>query len=162
MIAVRAGQYSIVLESAKNDAGSDTKFISKAADCSAASAIQPPELSVFGLWNQPFPCKRISLKFLLVLGSILCFNDNSPFAMKQNVRSFVEEGEPQMIIGLVTEAQLNQRNRLRQPSGRSPSASFWQLWYKNKLNARLAAFRHNDGPKIVGQVPCQSTDACQH
>src|SRR6266852_6034747 len=98
MIAVRAGQYSIVLESANDDAGSDTKFISKATDRSAASTIQPSELSVFGLWHQPFPCKRICLKFLFVLASILGFNDDRALPVQQNVRSFVEEREPQVIV----------------------------------------------------------------
>src|SRR6266853_1501601 len=144
MMAVRASQYSVMLESANNDAGSDPKFICKATDRSAAPAIQPPELSVFSLWNQPFLCKRIRLKFLFVLGSILGFNDNSPFPVKQNVRGFVEKGEPQMIVGLVAETQLNQGIRLRQPFGRSPSAGFWQLRNKNNLDARLAAFRYND------------------
>src|ERR1700675_29425 len=144
MIAVRASQYSIVLKSANNDAGSDTKFMSEATYRSATSTIQPFELSVFNFWNQPFPCERICLKFLFVLGSVLGFNDNSPFPMQQNMCCFVEEGEPQMIVGLVPETKLNQRIRLRQPSGGSPCARFWQLWNKYNPNSSLAAFRYDD------------------
>ncbi|MDO8738148.1 MAG: hypothetical protein Q7J17_04150 [Candidatus Deferrimicrobium sp.] len=79
---------------------------------------------VLCLMDEPGGGKSVRFLFLFVIDPVP-IQKNIPFAVAEYVPRLVEEGKPQVIVGLVPQAKLDKRFVAGQPPG---SATHWRAF----------------------------------
>src|SRR6266478_2985966 len=80
-----------------------------ANSCNAEIAVSAKDLVIIR-WNEQFLCKGVCLRFAWISISVALvegFDENRTFAMFHYMPGFMEKREPQLVIGLSSQAQLN-------------------------------------------------------
>src|SRR5947209_1315363 len=155
VVALGPIQVAVVLQASDDDPWCDTQFECESADGSARKSAQSAEYSVLGLGNQPFLCERVGLGFLLILLTLITFQEYISSAVQEDMPGLVKEREPQVVIRLVAQAQLYQCPRGRQPPGRTPYSRARKFRHEHYAHARFIAFPSHRGGKVVRQLPRQ-------
>ena len=135
------------LHTAYHDTRRDPLFSGKLIHGRMAPIVCRGELlKIVGL-NQEATRPRIGFCLILFLFlAIGAFKKHIAFAVKQDVRHFVEEGEPELVVLLVAEAQLDQRQFRREPAGCATHTSFRKLRCEDKRHTGLAADPAHSSP----------------
>src|SRR5262245_18308532 len=120
-----------MLQAPSHDSRSYAKAIGKSADGRHTEIIERTEVFVFGRWNEEIAGEGIGFCLARVAGGgfwIAVFDEHGSFAMLQDMGRFVEEGEPEVIIGLASQAELDQCLRGMEPAGGTIGPDTVQWW----------------------------------
>lgn len=96
-----------MLETTDDDPRSNSNFKCETLDSCARRGSASFEHLVFPWWDQPVASEFIGLSFFLIDPLVVSVDENVSLAVQKCVTGFVKEREPQVIIMLISEAQLN-------------------------------------------------------
>jgi hypothetical protein len=140
VVALGPIEVTIVLQAPHDNPWSDTQLECESPDGGTGEGTQPTKHSIPGLGNQPFLRERISFGLLIRLLELVTFKEDISPAVEKDMSSFVKERKPQMVVGLVPEAQLYQCSCRRQPPRRPPHSCAGKFGDERDAYAGLIAF----------------------